>query len=140
MLLGDMRAGLPGAFSAILEVTLSLGFGSHCTHSSFSDALFGHCGSALLNPVSRSHLRPTDLKTYLSCFSAFHHPSPAHKMACLMSYCGPDFQDPEVKEGYPWAQLLGRGRVPVQASGRVGWLLPLTSLCSEQPSEQSPFV
>ena len=58
---------------------------------------------------------PLTTKLYLSCFSAFHYPSPAHKMACLMSSCGPDFQDPGVKEGYPWAQLLGRGRVPVQA-------------------------
>ena len=83
---------------------------------------------------------PLTTKLYLSCFSAFHYPSPAHKMACLMSSCGPDFQDPGVKEGYPWAQLLGRGRVPVEASGRVGWLLPLTFLCSEQLSEQSLFV
>ena len=58
---------------------------------------------------------PLTTKLYLSCFSAFHYPSPAHKKACLMSSCGPDFQDPGVKEGYPWAQLLGRGRVPVQA-------------------------
>ena len=49
-------------------------------------------------------------------------------MACLMSTCGPDFQGPGVTEGYPCAQLLGRGRVPVQASVRVGWLLPLTFL------------
>ena len=83
---------------------------------------------------------PLTSKLYLSCFSAFHHPSPARKMAYLMSSCGPDFQDPGVKAGYPWAQLLGRGQVLIQAPGRVDWLLPLTFLCSEQPSEQSPFV
>ena len=83
---------------------------------------------------------PLTTKLYLSCFSAFHYPSPAHKMACLMSSCGPDFQDPGVKEGYPWAQLLGRGQVLIQAPGRVDWLLPLTFLCSEQLSEQSLFV
>ena len=133
-------AGLWELSQQYCEVTLSLGFGSHCTLSSVSDALFGHVGQpfSTLSPVLTAD--PLTSKPFLSCFSAFNHPSPAHQMACLMSSCGPDFQDSGVKEGYPWAQLLGRGRVPVEASGRVGWLLPLTFLCSEQLSEQSPFV
>ena len=140
VLLRDMRAGIWEVSQQYCEATLNLGFGSHCTLSFFSDALFGHCGSTLLNLSLVLTSDPLTSKPFLSRFSAFHHPSPAHKMACLMSSCGPDFQDPGVKEGYPWAQLLGRGRVPVQASGRVGWLLPLIFLCSEQLSEQSPFV
>ena len=115
VLLRDMKAGLQELSQQYCEVTLSLGFGSHCTLSSFSDALFGHCGSSLLNLSLVLTSDPLTSKPFLSCFSAFHYPSPAHQMACLMSSCGPDFQDPGVKEGYPWAQLLGRGRVPVQA-------------------------